>query len=363
MIFALKIKSHKDRKSTKIDIVLHIFKSNGVRMNFSKINNLYNLVCVISTIALQIYCLSNYLKDEDVSAVLFTKYHSSQEAIYPSLSLCIRNPFIESKFDRYENDINMTSYIKFLQGNFWDDKMLKVEYDNVSVSLSDNLIRGYYYTHADEAPEWIPDHFVSFRSYQRKCFTINAPFVENKQIWILGVAISNKIYPEGQRRVTDPRKPPNLFTSFHYPGQYFRSYYTVRENWDSRVNKSENYDMAFRIKNIDVITNRDKPNQRCLVNWREHDTYVINNIMREIGCHPPHWTPSINLSMCSNSWQIKKFRAEPPTSKVESFDPPCNHIERLDYRYEETDLGPAINYGYVMIEYYFLVLYEKCLFK
>ena len=327
-----------------LDMVLPISKSKGVRMNCSKINKFYNLVCVISTIALQIYCLSNYLKDEDVSAVLFTKYHSSQEAIYPSLSLCIRNPFIESKFDRYENDINMTSYIKFLQGNFWDDKMLKVEYDNVSVSLSDNLIRGYYYAHADEAPEWIPDHFVSFRSYQRKCFTINAPFVENKQIWNFGVLISNKIYPEGQRRSTDPRHN-GLFTYIHYPGQIFTSYYTIKKEWNSRVNKSKNYDMAFRIKNIDVITNRDKPKQRCLVNWREHDEYVMNNIMRETGCHPPHWISSTNLSVCSNARQMKVFRAQPSTDKVESFDPPCKHIERLDYRFEETDLGPSINSG------------------
>ena len=333
-------------------MVLPISKSKGVRMNCSKISKFYSLACVISTIALQTYCLFHYLKDEDVSAVHFTKFHSSVDAIYPSFSLCIIHPFIESKFDQYENDINMASYIRFLQGKFWDEKFLEVDYDNVSVSLSDNLIRGYYFTHSDIARHWVPDHFVSFRSNQRKCFTINAPFVENKQIKLFGVFISNKIYPEGQRRATGPRKPTDLFTYIHYPGQRFTSYYTVRSEWDSRVNKSKNYDMTFRIKNIDVITNRDKPNHRCLGNWRGHDEYVMDNIMRETGCHPPHWIPLTNLSLCSNPRQMKIFRAQPSTDKVESFDPPCKHIERLDYSYEEVDLRPSIYYGYVIIDFY-----------
>ena len=121
-----------------------------------------------------------------------TKFHSSKEAIYPSFSICILPPFLENKFKIYDTpDVNMTSYIQFLQGKLWDERMLEVDYDNVTISLSDNLLDSEFMTHDRKMSTWYPFHYVSFRSSRRKCFTINAPFTDQKPIKGLSLFIKN----------------------------------------------------------------------------------------------------------------------------------------------------------------------------
>ena len=92
---------------------------------------------------------------------------------------CVLPPFLENKFDTYGNrNINLTSYKKFLNGSHWDDEMLQIEYDKVTISLYDNLIGAEYKAHSGELVDWKVKHFVSFRSPERKCITIKAPFPE-----------------------------------------------------------------------------------------------------------------------------------------------------------------------------------------
>ena len=97
--------------------------------------------CLIATIGLSIYSIYRYALNEDNTVVKVTKYLSSKDAIYPSISFCILPPFLRDRFEVYgDSGVNMTSYINFLEGKLWDERMLMVDYDNVTVSLSDNLI-------------------------------------------------------------------------------------------------------------------------------------------------------------------------------------------------------------------------------
>ena len=316
-----------------MDIKVKSNKSDKIKyFDWFDTHNLFLLVCVAATISLQIQCITHYFNDEDVSVVHFTKFHDSSEALYPSLSICILPPFLEDKFDIYDDGINLTSYVKFLQGDIWDERMLDVNYDNVTVSLSDNLLYSYYVTQEEKQFDWQPIHRISFRSSGRKCFTIDAPIANQSLLWYFGIFMNNNIFPEGKRSRTN-----RFFTYLHYPGQRFTAYYTVKTEWSSRENKTKSYKMGFRINNIDVITNRNKDKERCIGEWKEYDQYIMDDIMEETGCHPPHWNSSRNLPLCTNATEMKVFANQPTTSKVENYDPPCKIIERLDYEYTEKD--------------------------
>ena len=146
---------------------------------WSRINNTYFLACVTATIALHIYCAKRYFENENITEVKYTKFHSSNDSIYPSFSICILPPFIENRFDVYGNGINMTSYSDFLKGGLWDERMLDIDYDNVTTSMSDNLLGAKLELRKPYGYEYItpdPEYFVSFRSGWRKCFTINMSF-------------------------------------------------------------------------------------------------------------------------------------------------------------------------------------------
>ena len=86
----------------------------------SKVNTSFGLVfsilCFVATILLSIDCIVTYLKDDDISRNDYTKYHHDEqgENVYPSISLCVINPFLDQQLKKYGDDINITSYSYFL---------------------------------------------------------------------------------------------------------------------------------------------------------------------------------------------------------------------------------------------------------
>ena len=203
-------------------------------------------LCLFTTIMLSIHSLYRYSDNEDVTLVESIKFHSSKDAIYPSLSLCITTPFLRNQFAQYgDNTINEDRYRLFLMGSIWDEKLLRVDYDNVTVSLADNLIFSYYvkqdwsWRHLSSF-EWTPKYYISFRSDREKCFTILPPYLDHEQLYFFKLIVSNGIFPYG-------RCSRCLKTYYHYPGQLLISYYIKKEEWKKRSIR-ENFEMYFYIK-------------------------------------------------------------------------------------------------------------------
>ena len=110
-------------------------------ISFKTIDRLFFMICLFATISLSIYSLSRYLRNEDTTVLKVTKFFSSSESIYPSLTFCIVPPFLDKKFATFGNkEINTESYMKFLEGEFWDEKFADIDYDNVTVSLDGNIL-------------------------------------------------------------------------------------------------------------------------------------------------------------------------------------------------------------------------------
>ena len=243
------------------------------------------IACSLATIGLSIYSVYRYIKNEDTTSIKLITFLSTKDAIYPSLSFCILPPFLEKNFDIYgDKDINMTSYIDFLNGNTWNESFLIVDYDSVTVSMSESLNSAGYTTHSRSHFAWDADYSVSFRSAKRKCFTINSPFPKTGLLWYFYVSINNSIFPAGVRSESN-----SIYTYIHYPGQRFTAYYTIKHDFPTRQNKSNEYDMIFEVRNIDVITRRNKYDVPCVEDWRNYDQNFMKSLMNDIGCNPSHW--------------------------------------------------------------------------
>ena len=101
--------------------------------------HIFHAACILATIGLQMQCIYNYFLNEDTSVVEYRTFLDHKDSLYPSMSFCIKDPFLESKFQNYGDGINKSSFVKFLQGRFWDERMLGIDYDHVTVSLEDVL--------------------------------------------------------------------------------------------------------------------------------------------------------------------------------------------------------------------------------
>lgn len=207
-----------------------------MKIDFWKIINYTTfLLCLSGTIGLSVYSVIRYCANEDTTLVQVSKYHSSKERMYPSHSICILPPFLEDKFKSLGDDrINMSLYIAFLEGKIWDDRLLDIDYDNVTVSFATNLLKSKYLTQNRKWYDWNPIFYTSLRSSTRKCFTIDAPFIDNELLMQYQNGISNDIFPDGGRAENN-----SIYVYLHYPGQRSKVYFTVKGNWDSRDNKSK----------------------------------------------------------------------------------------------------------------------------
>ena len=105
----------------------------------------FHIMCVFLTTGLTSWCFYKYNLDEDVSLVSFVTFNDDENKIYPALTLCFWNPFLNEKLKSYGSNINTTTYSRFIQGTFWDESMARIDYDDVTVSLEDYLTEIHTY--------------------------------------------------------------------------------------------------------------------------------------------------------------------------------------------------------------------------
>ena len=315
--------------------------------NLAKFHCFFHCVCLINAIGLASKCLLKFLENDNLTSVGYKKFHKNEYHIYPSISWCIKHPFLEHELKKYADGINVTSYSNFLQGLYWDRRMLHVEFDDVTPSLLDNQLTvrlryhdktGYYYDHISKysyPTGWVPYFYVSFRSSARKCFTFDIPFSENKPVKVFAVEMRNNIFPRGVRPTGSYNGGFNVY--HHYPGQRLTSIYTIKYDWEPKSNQSKPYHMRYEIRDVEANRHRIQPQEPCIEDWKNYDQIVMDEIMSAAGCRPPHWEATHNLSLCSNPNHMAYFYDQPLPAAIEKFGPPCTVIENLQYRYYEQE--------------------------
>ena len=325
--------------------------------NYKKyFNYVYAIICVSGTIGLGIDCLVNYLKNEDVSLTEYKKFHHGHpDNVYPSITFCIEHPLLEDKFGN-KNGINITAYSQFLKGYYWDGRLLEIDYDNVTVSFNDFLLGArmvlasdygspsyYMYSHQEtKFPKYkgsrafSPKFYVSFRFWNKKCFTFDVPYIEQKFMTGFEIYLKNTIFPTGVRP-SKPDKDGGFITFFHYPGQWITAAYTNKFEWEEKDKSSPPYTMEFRIQNVQTIQRRNKKKEPCSESMRVFDTMMMDYFMIGVGCRPPHFNTTVNIPLCTKKQEMKILNRQPSLFSLESNYLPCKSIHNLRYDYYEND--------------------------
>ena len=181
--------------------------------------------------------------------------------------------------------------------------------------------------------------------------------------------LQNTIFPKGIRpqyhpfNGTNPDTGGGFATYFHYPGQRFKSYYSMKFDWKERDDDTGDYKMRFAVRDIEVLNHRNKVNKPCIEDWRNYDQVVMDGIMRNVGCRPPHWDTTLkNLTLCSTAAEMKYFKDGPTTAEVQTVHQPCNVIENLHYDYLEKDslaIQETVNDTFLTI----MILYRQATFR
>ena len=306
------------------------------------------------------WAVLEYVKNEDVIEISYRKFDQTKgDSQYPAMSLCFVDYYNQSRFEESyydEKTINITSYSDFINGDIWDEKMLKVDYDAVTMDIRDFLISTCMVTTMSrDCHEINKIDTIIFPSPLGvlKCFsfhhitgfdygsdsTSNNNITKSLHLDEVMISINNSVFPNNMRPSSG-----RFLIMFHYPFQLVRSIYTTFYNWPSREKQSSRYyAMQFHIKAVETLKRRTDGNTECY-DWKYFDSETIEDVMKSVGCQPPYWK-SIhnNHSSCNSSAQMRSIATHYQAKlyqddQFQSVIPPCVEIKKMDVEFEE-DIG------------------------
>ena len=88
----------------------------------------FRTFCWCATISMVIYWIYIYNLNEDLCTVEYKRFYEKEEDVLPSLSICLKIPFLEKKLKNINPALSATTYFQFLQGNMFYPEWLKIEY-------------------------------------------------------------------------------------------------------------------------------------------------------------------------------------------------------------------------------------------
>ena len=299
----------------------------------------FHVICWTATVTVISYWIYIYGLNQDLSVVNYKKYYQSKDDVFPVLSLCLNNPFSEENVGLKSAAFNKTSYLKFLEGSYFVPEMLDINYENMSIDMSEYVVKywvewrnGSSETHSvkNGKRELFTLSYAGFRRTTfYNCYAMQVP--PNKQIQAFAVLLKSNIYPSGIRPVYF-----GMMTLLHYPNQLLRSMKTVKYVWPKRET-NVTYDMKFYITGMEVMKRRSKGGEHCNMDWENDDDSLIVKHTNTVGCRAPYQNPSSNITKCSTKDQMKEVLFKLRADDYGTI-PPCKSMEKIDYKYEEADL-------------------------
>ena len=330
----------------------------------------FHLICTSATIFFVSFCLYKYSLNKDLSQVTYKEFHKTNENIYPSLTLCFASIFYEGNLKEYGVQ-SINEYANFMDGEYWNDRMIDVNYEKVTLNISDYVL-GFVsktpawtawipygdeyiiYDHTKNIQtlkngsistyDWIPKMYTSYAGSVQKCMTVDIPFTQGKKVWTFAAVFNSIIFPNRTR--------PAYYEfgiKVHYPGQLSRPP-IQKYVWKSRENKTsdtsgknEYLTMKFKLQKLEVIRHRETSTEPCNKNWKEDDETMLRQKIKRIGCKPSYLKVSSDYPTCKSQKHMKMFT----TFNLSHYHPPCVSIQKILYAYEEYDDLEDWTYGWM----------------
>ena len=202
----------------------------GLQISFKCLKFFYSCTCVAAAIGFVIWGVYRYSLDEDITRIDVKNFNADEESIYPSVSLFFYSPCIKEKFEKQGNGITPTIYKRFLQGDEWNENLMDIDYNDVTINIIDYFL-GYeiayivnqrvsYNNIITDNSGWKPP-YSNGNSSIGKAFTVDIPFQPNKKVKTLDIKLSTKIFPNQIRptEITTDNGFDGFSVNFNYPKQ------------------------------------------------------------------------------------------------------------------------------------------------
>ena len=319
----------------------------------------YENICLAITVMLVGYSIFVYVQNRDISRIQYEQYHSTIKDIYPSISLCFGDVLDLRKLEAH--GANKTSYWKFLQGEDSDKKLFDINFDDVSINLTEFLLgiemtKEEYNGDTEEESYFLLDNTMQgnmkmkgnttwkpkiyqdgnpFWGMIQKCLTIDIPFVPSNQMNWITIIMNRSVFLSGKRPSKQITSKEVFSVDIHYPGQRYR-FANRRTSWSDEEPTDQGtntYGMRFEMENMEVIHQRNTRKTVCQDDRTDEDEALKAYMINDIHCRPPYWMNSENSSTtkCSTKDELRRFYK----LNIGNYTVPCRRLILTSYKYSE----------------------------
>ena len=313
------------------------------------IANIFRFLCVVTAVFMVGFWLNKYQKNEDNTVTeyktfeeqfkTFNKTLKEEEVtLYPELTICVDNPFLDQKLGNITPGINREMYLQYLAGNIpvTNKTYKRVSYEEVTLNLYDYL-QNVALTARDQNIGPI------------NCFSVHdCPFFHFKNNYngfglgqkgflkCFGFAINNKYtndisyafmsFNHTLLDILDQGKYVSLFLS--YPSQLFRNirYFEIWQNSEERKKANQ-----IIISSYEVLRRRSKSGKRCISNKNPYDDFILRQEIEKVGCKAPYFLADDSFPICEKPKDLTFF-ADISKKLSDNSILPCQEITHLSYK-------------------------------
>ena len=329
-----------------------------MRLSYTKtFYTIFHCVLIFATVGISIYGIHKYNLDQSVSMVDFKRFHSSENDLYPSLSLCFADAISKEKMKQKHKGRKKVIYTSYLSGFMVDEYLnkeyLNINYEDVAIQadeylnevfiklgngtkmihkLSKNFTWVYNANQPGQRMSLVPRIQSKNTGPLHRCFTIDAPYIPEQAIEYVRLSVNRSVFQSGFLT--------GFYTLISYPNQILRAGFTTKDNWKKKYRKSlsgksDGYkDTIFEIEvdKINVINYRDKPEDPCNSDWLNDDPKIYNHLVQDFGCRAPYLNGKENLcigqkNMTKLNDRLKRMHFSPSSMDIH----PCRVIRDLRY--------------------------------
>ena len=318
----------------------------------------FGTLCTFGAIGLSSYWIYKYWLDEEVSVVHYTKFQESSDNVFPTLSLCVTDPFVENRLAEYGS--NQTSYSEFLAGKVFSKELMSINYSYVTTDIAD-FIKGYKIDFknateieitsglsVEEKKLLTISSFNGFFSWNEKfvkCFAFIIPQLKDLEVYRL--LFSNQLFSNGLRK-------GQMQAAIHLPNQLLLSWFTRHYTWPDQ-SKSSRYKTRIFVRSMDVVVNRNNKKEKCNEHWTEYDDWVARTHAVEVGCINPYQDIGKEFPICDDKKKMDYSKFYQDITLRKQYIKPCRTMQNihLDWTEENYDEAEDGTFGEFWIGIYF----------
>ena len=299
------------------------------------LTKMFRFACFSVAIGMTVYWCYKFWKDEDLCLVDYETYDSSLDVDYPMLSFCLQDPVIESKLQQYNETLTSKKYQNYLTGLEYYDGMQNIDFNDVTVDLSEYLhAETITFNNGTTTERTYPNNIfekpmVTYVGgiYQTgwiyKCFGLR---MQKKNILYGYVAFNKSLF--GSRSFN------YVVTLLHYPNQTMLSLSTLKYEWPSYPKRKQiEYSMDFTITQVEVLKRRNKRTKSCVSNDISFDETIMSDHIKKNGCRAPYQNNRNDTPICSSRKEMLGAYYDLIMKIGEKT--PCTSIKNIIYKYEE----------------------------